>query len=161
MKSIMKVLLCDGPVVLELADDPLLATALLWKIKFAVTDVLFEHELRTPDAGKRERCAYRVESLAPEALCRALELRRLHGRLSLGDACALALAAERSWVLLTANPTLARIAAEAAVESRDIEWLRAETLLLEQLAPHEDARRFGPAIKDDRDAYRSLEHSSV
>lgn len=161
MKSIMKVLLFDGTAALELADDPLLATVLLWKIKLAVTDVLLETELRTASAGKREHGGYRVESLAPETLRRALQLRTLHGQLSLGDACALALAAERSWVLLTANPTLARIAIGTAVESRDIEWLRAEITRLEQLSPQEDARRSGPAIKDDGSAYRSLEHSSV
>lgn len=161
MQSIMKVLLCDSAAALELAGDPLLAAALDWKIKLAVTDLLYERELRTCTADTARRRGFRVEQLAPDGLQRALELRRLHPQLALSDACAVALATQRSWVLLTMNPMLARLAAETGVETRDIEWLRIETVRLESLPPQEDARRLDPAIKDRRTHYGSSEHSSV
>lgn len=153
MKATMKVLLCDSSAALDLSGDPLMEAALHWRLKLAVTDVLFERELRASNAEGLKCGRLRVEQLAPACVQRALTLCRLHPQLSFSESCTLALAAQRSWVLLTENPTLARIAAETAVEFRDVEWLRAETARLEALPPAQMAIRRNPAIKDDRARY--------
>lgn len=161
MQPIMKVLICDSSAMAELLVDPLLETALQWKVKLAVPDVLYERDLRSEGAERFRRLGLRVESLAPAGLARALELRKLDPRLSFTDSCALVLAATRSWLLLSQNPTLGRIAAESAVEFRDVAWLRAETMRLEALPVHLLAARRRSAVGDACPLYEELEHSSV
>lgn len=161
MQHIMKVLICDSSAMAELAVDPLLETALQWKVKLAVPDVLYERDLRSDGTERLRRLGLRVESLAAEDLARALELHKLYPRLAFTDSCTLALAAARSWLLLSQNPTLSRIAAEGAVESRDVAWLRAETKRFEALPVHLLAARRKPSIGDTCPRYTGLEHSSV
>lgn len=159
MKSIMKVLLCDSSAALELGGDPLMEAALRWKLKLAVTDLLFERELRSSGAEGLKHLGLRVEQLDPDCVQRALLLRRLHPRLSFCESCTLALASQKSWVLLTKCPTLERIAAETAVEFRDLEWLRAETSHLEALPAQELASRRNPTIRDDSLKYEKFSSS--
>ncbi len=159
MKSIMKVLLCDSSAALELVGDPLMEAALRWKLKLAVSDLLFERELRSSVTEELKHLGLRVEPLAPDCVQRALLLRRLHPQLSFSESCTLALAAQRSWLLLTQCPTLARIAGETAVEFRDIAWLRAEMSRLEALPAQELTSRRNPTIRDDSLKYERFAHS--
>lgn len=161
MEPIMKVLVCDSSVSIGLADDPLVETALRWKVKLAVPDVLYERELRAVDGEHLRRLGLRVEALAAADFGRALDLRKLCPRLSFTDSCVLALAAAHAWLLLTHNPTLARIAAESAVEFRDLAWLRAEMMRLETLPLHVRAARRAPSIGEFRLHYEAVEHNSV
>lgn len=153
----MQVLVCDSSALFELADEPLEA-ALRWKVKLAVPDVLYERELHAADGERLRRLGLRVEALAPVDFKRALEIRRLYPRLSLTDSCVLALAGTRSWLLLTQNPTLARIALEGACEFRDLAWLRAETKRLETLPPAARAARRGVSVGEFRLHYEVSEH---
>lgn len=161
MQTIMKVVICDSSVSIGLADDPLVETALRWKVKLAVPDVLYERELRAVDGERLRRLGLRVEALMAADFGRALDLRKLYPPLSFTDSCVLALAAAHAWLLLTRNPTLARIAAENAVEFRDLAWLRAETMRLETLPLRALAARRNPSIGEFRLHYETSEHSSV
>ncbi len=157
----MKVLICDSSVMIGLAADPVVEKALRWKVKLAVPDVLYERELRAGGGEGLRRLGLRVEALAAADLARALGVRKLYARLSFTDSCALVLADARSWLLLTQNPTLARIAAESAVELRDLVWLRAEMTRLETLPLHARAARRNPSISEFRLHYEAVEHNSV
>jgi len=186
---ILKVVLCDCAVALALCRSHLLelaaspgAIARRWRIKLAVTDLLFERELRdavtlpciiasvkkpasaaAPSSydgvTTRNGKEFRVERLAPETLQRAMVLHRCGPHLSLLDACTLSLARQRAWLLATTNPAVARAATELNVETVDFDWLCRELLLLEELSALEREKPVS-SIEDVRDSYGAFEHSS-
>lgn len=157
----MKVLICDGPALIELSGGPLIATARGWKIKLAVPDIVCEREMGEATPEFVRRLGMRVEPLAAVEMERAIALRLLHPRLSLGDSCALALAAARSWILLAQNPTLERIAAESAVESRSIAWLHSQATCPENRSARLLLMRSEPSIKDTGLRYDAFDQYSM
>lgn len=176
VRPILKVVLCDCAVALALRQSRWLQIAQRWRIKLAVTDLLFERELRdgvTSPWGVANASAptsydgvttgngkeFRIERLAPETLQRAIVLRAHCAQLSLLDACTLSVARERAWFLATKNAAVARAATELGVEAVDFDWLCRELLRLEQL--HACAREKSvSSIEDVRDPYGAFEHSS-
>ncbi len=176
MRAILKVVLCDCAVAIELRRTGLVDLARRWRIKLAVTDLLFERELRgsttspwgsvnstaptaydgvTAQNGKE----FRVERLPPETLQRAMVLYRQCARLSLQDACTLTLARQRAWLLATMNAAVACAATELGVDVCDFDWLRRELLRFEESAAR-DSEKPVSSIEDVRDPYGAIEHSS-
>lgn len=160
LPAIMRVLLCDCTAALELSGGALLMDAHAWRVKLAVTNLLHERELR--GSATMRGAPFRIESLPPETLQRAMSLRRLQPHLSLCDACAVTLAAQRAWVLLTLNAALARTAMQLRVETRDVDWLRSELQCFAERATHGPAsRRLSPSIGDVRARYGGFEPTSA
>ena len=117
----------------------MLQEALGLPLPLAVSDLLYEREMQPGECPE----GLRVEELPSATLERAFVLHRLYPRLALTDASTLALAAQRSWPLITQVPMLSRLAAELGVQLRSIDWLRDELR----------ARHLPPQVREEKGTF--------
>ena len=150
------VVLCDAAAIVELRRAGLLEETLDAGLPLAISDLVSARELQPGEHVE----GLRIEELSPPILERAFVLHRLHPRLALTDASTLALAAQRSWPLLTQTSTLCHLAVEFGVQLRSLNWLRDE-LLERQRAPRvaEEKGTFSPGTVPRFRAFFSVQRS--
>ncbi len=119
----MEILVSDTSVLVDLERGSLLEASFRLAHRFVVPDLLYERELKRYGGEKLIRLGLCIEELDGDGVNRALAYRRREPALSLPDCFALTLAKTRSWVLLSGDSALRRLAAEEAVECHGVLWL--------------------------------------
>ncbi len=106
----MMILVSDTSVLIDLERGQLLSACFQLPQTFAVPDLLYRRELA--DYGGPELVArgLRVEELTSDEVARAQAIRGARPKLSLPDAFAYALAAQRQWSLLSGDGELRALA---------------------------------------------------
>lgn len=119
----MRVLVSDTSVLVDLERGGLQKACFRLPFRFAVPDLLYERELELYGGEELVRLGLTVEDLDSAGVVRALTYRRRARGLSLPDCFALALAHTQSWILLSGDGALRRLAAQEAVECHGLLWL--------------------------------------
>ena len=119
----MHVLVSDTSVLIDLERGSLLEASFHLPFRFAVPDLLYERELKDWRGDELTRLGLAVEGLDGDGVSRALAYRQRVQALSLPDCFALALAQTRSWVLLSGDRALRRLAEDEGVECHGVLWL--------------------------------------
>ena len=119
----MHVLVSDTSVLIDLEQGSLLEASFRLPVQFAVPDLLYERELKNWRGDELIRLGLAVEELDGDAVTRALAYRQRVRALSLADCFALALARTRSWILLSGDRALRRLAEHEGVECHGVLWV--------------------------------------
>jgi hypothetical protein len=119
----MTILVSDTSVLIDLERGQFLSACFQLPHTFAVPDLLFRRELA--DYGGPELVArgLRVEELTSDEVARAQATRGARPKLSLPDAFAYALAAERQWSLLSGDGELRALAQAENMPLFGVLWL--------------------------------------
>ena len=118
-----QVLVSDTSVLIDLRRGSLLEASFRLAFRFVVPDLLYERELKNWDGGDLMRLGLVIEQLDGDGVSLALTYRKRAPALSLPDCFALALAQIRSWILLSGDSALTRLATDEAVECHGVLWL--------------------------------------
>ena len=119
----MHVLVSDTSVLIDLEQGSLLEASFHLPFRFAVPDLLYERELKDWRGDELTQLGLVVEELDGNGVSRALAYRQQAQALSLPDCFALALAQTRSWILLSGDRALRRLAEKEGVECHGVLWL--------------------------------------
>ena len=119
----MRVLVSDTSVLIDLERGYLLKASFRLPFRFAVPDLLYERELKNHGGDELIRLGLTVEELDGDDVRRALAYRQQAPALSLPDCFALTLAQTRSWILLSGDGQLRKLATKRAVECHGMLWL--------------------------------------
>lgn len=119
----MTILVSDTSVLIDLERGQFLSACFQLPHTFAVPDLLYQRELA--DYGGPELVArgLRVEELTSDEVARAQATRGVRPKLSLPDAFAYALAAERQWSLLSGDGELRALAQAENMPFFGVLWL--------------------------------------
>jgi hypothetical protein len=119
----MTILVSDTSVLIDLERGQFLSACFQLPHTFAVPDLLYRRELA--DYGGPELVArgLRVEELTSEEVARAQATRGARPKLSLPDAFAYALAAQREWSLLSGDGELRALAQAENLPLFGVLWL--------------------------------------
>lgn len=118
-----QVLVSDTSVLIDLKRGSLLEASFCLAFRFVVPDLLYERELKNEGGEELMRLGLVIEHLDGDGVSLALAYRKRMPALSLPDCFALALAQIRSWILLSGDSALSRLATEEAVECHGVLWL--------------------------------------
>ena len=118
-----QVLVSDTSVLIDLKRGSLLEASFCLAFRFVVPDLLYERELKNWGGEDLIRLGLVVEALDGDGVSLALAYRKRMPALSLPDCFALALAQIRSWILLSGDSALSRLATDEAVECHGVLWL--------------------------------------
>ncbi len=118
----MQILVFDTSALVDLECRSLLGTSFRSAFRFVVPDLLYERELKNWGGEDLRRLGLVVEALDGEGVALALAYRKRMPALSLPDCFALALAQIRSWILLSGDGVLSRLATDEAVECHGVFW---------------------------------------
>ena len=119
----MRVLVSDTSVLIDLERGSLLEASFRLPFRFSVPDLLYERELKDWGGEELIRLGLSVEELDGDGVQRARAYQRQTPALSLPDCFALVLAQIRSWILLSGDSALRRLAVAEAVECHGLLWL--------------------------------------
>lgn len=119
----MPFLVSDTSVLIDLRRGNLLEAAFRLSDTFAVPDLLFEVELKLEGGERLQELGLRVESLSPEMVTAAVELRRDHPLLSVPDCFALVLAQTNRWTILTGDAELRALAIRRQLDCHGVLWV--------------------------------------
>ena len=118
-----QVLVSDTSVLIDLKRGSLLEASFCLAFRFVVPDLLYERELKDWGGEDLIRLGLVIEHLDGDSVSLALAYRKRMPALSLPDCFALALAQIRSWILLSGDSALSRLASDEAVECHGVLWL--------------------------------------
>lgn len=130
---LVKVLVSDSSVLIDLERGGLLEATFSLADEFAVPDLLYEQELKNYGGDRLIALGLRVEHLAGELVIQAGGYRRAKPTLSIPDSFALALAKANGWTLLAGDKGLRELATAEAVSCHGVLWLL-DKLLKEEVA---------------------------
>lgn len=119
----MRVLVSDTSVLVDLERGGLQKACFRLPFPFAVPDLLYERELKPYGGKELIRLGLAIEELDADGIALALAYRQQTPALSLPDCFALALARTRSWILLSGDGALRRLATNESVECHGLLWL--------------------------------------
>ena len=119
----MQILVFDTSSLVDLECRSLLGASFRSAFRFVVPDLLYERELKNWGGEDLMRLGLVVEALDGEGVALALAYQKRMPALSLADCFALALAQIRSWILLSGDSALSRLATDEAVECHGVLWL--------------------------------------
>lgn len=118
-----QILVSDTSVLIDLKRGSLLEASFSLAFRFVVPDLLYERELKDWGGEDLIRLGLVIEQLDGAGVSLALAYRKRMPALSLPDCFALALAQIHSWVLLSGDSTLSRLATDEKVECHGVLWL--------------------------------------
>ncbi len=119
----MQVLVSDTSVLIDLKRGSLLEASFRLPFQFVVPDLLYKRELQNQGGEELMRLGLVVEQLDGDGVSLALAYRQQVPALSLPDCFGLALAQTRSWILLSGDSALSRLATDEAIECHGVLWL--------------------------------------
>ena len=124
----MNVMVADTSVLIDLERGTLLKQCFSLPYQFTVPDLLYENELASRQEGPSFgesliELGLRIEELAGDEVESALRYKQKQPSLSLPDSFALALAASRSWMLLTGDGALRALAHTLSVVCHGVLWV--------------------------------------
>lgn len=118
-----QVLVSDTSVLIDLRRGSLLEATFCLAFRFVVPDLLYKRELKNWEGEDLIRLGLIIEHLDGDGVNLALTYRKQMPALSLPDCFALALAQIHSWVLLSGDSALSRLATNEDVECHGVFWL--------------------------------------
>jgi len=118
-----QILVSDTSVLIDLKRGSLLEASFRLAFRFVVPDLLYERELKDWGGEDLTRLGLVIEQLDGAGVSLALAYRKRMPALSLPDCFALALAKIHSWVLLSGDSALSRLATDEDVECHGVLWL--------------------------------------
>ncbi len=118
-----QILVSDTSVLIDLRRGSLLEASFRLAFRFVVPDLLYERELKNWGGEDLIRLGLVIEHLDSDGVSLALTYRKRMPALSLPDCFALALAQIHSWVLLSGDSALSRLATDKDVECHGVLWL--------------------------------------
>ncbi len=118
-----QVLVSDTSVLIDLRRGSFLEASFCLAFRFVVPDLLYERELKNWGGEDLIRLGLVIEHLDGDGVNLALTYRKRMPALSLPDCFALALAQIHSWVLLSGDSALSRLATDKDVECHGVLWL--------------------------------------
>ncbi|MXX10708.1 MAG: hypothetical protein F4142_00355 [Nitrospira sp. SB0675_bin_23] len=118
-----QILVSDTSVLIDLKRGSLLEASFRLAFRFFVPDLLYERELKDWGGEDLTRLGLVIEQLDGAGVSLALAYRKRMPALSLPDCFALALAQIHSWVLLSGDSALSRLATDEEVECHGVLWL--------------------------------------
>ena len=118
-----QILVSDTSVLIDLRRGSLLEASFRLAFRFVVPDLLYERELKNWGGKDLMRLGLVIEHLDSDGVNLALSYLKRMPALSLPDCFALALAQIRSWILLSGDSALSRLAINEAVECHGVLWL--------------------------------------
>ena len=118
-----QILVSDTSVLIDLKRGSLLEASFRLAFRFVVPDLLYERELKDWGGEDLTRLGLVIEQLDGAGVSLALAYRKRMPALSLPDCFALALAQIHSWVLLSGDSALSRLATDEEVECHGVLWL--------------------------------------
>ena len=118
-----QVLVSDTSVLIDLRRGSFLEASFCLAFRFVVPDLLYERELKNWGGEDLMRLGLVIENLDGDGVNLALTYRKRMPALSLPDCFALALAQIHSWVLLSGDSALSRLATDKDVECHGVLWL--------------------------------------
>ena len=110
-------------MLIDLRRGSLLEASFRLAFQFVVPDLLYKRELKDWGGEDLIRLGLVIEQLDDDGVSLALAYRKRMPALSLPDCFALALAQIRSWILLSGDSALSRLAIDEAVECHGVLWL--------------------------------------
>jgi predicted nucleic acid-binding protein len=119
----MRVLVSDTSVLIDLERGMLLEAAFRLPYEFVVPDLLYKRELRDLNGNQLQKLGLHVADLDDQGVAKALLYRGKEPALSLADAFAISLAQTHSWVLLTGDQALRRLANEEQLSCHGVLWV--------------------------------------
>lgn len=128
------ILVSDTSVLIDLDRAGLLEAVFALPHEFAVPDVLYDREMRGEWGERLLALGLQVAEVSAEGVGNALRYRQVRASLSVADSFALALAKEKTWLLLTGDGQLRDLADGEKVECHGLLWLL--DMLEEAGAPH-------------------------
>jgi len=117
------ILVSDTSVLIDLDRAGLLEAVFALPHEFAVPDVLYDREMRGEWGERLLALGLQVVEVSSEGVGNALRYRQIRASLSVADSFALALAKERTWLLLTGDGPLRDLADGENVECHGLLWL--------------------------------------
>ncbi|MFC3230360.1 hypothetical protein ACFOGJ_24135 [Marinibaculum pumilum] len=118
----MRVLVSDTSILIDLERGELLETAFRLSFELAVPDVLFRRELEPFGGSKFPSLGLRVEELDAVGVQHAQAYRQRVPRLSIPDTFAITLAQRNSWLLLTGDQALRKLAESEQIDCHGLLW---------------------------------------
>jgi hypothetical protein len=119
----MIVLVSDTSVLIDLERGQLLEPCFRLPCEFAVPDLLYKRELADYGGPQWVERGLRIEELTKDELLIVQQVRGVHGKLSVPDAYAYALAQSRKWTLLTGDGELREIARNRSMPFHGVLWV--------------------------------------
>ena len=119
----MTILVSDTSVLIDLERGQFLSACFQLPHTFAVPDLLYRRELADYGGPELVTRGLRVEELTSDEVARAQATRGARPKLSLPDAFAYALAAERQWSLLSGDGELRALAQAENMPLFGVLWL--------------------------------------
>ena len=119
----MRAVVSDTSVLVDLERGSFLKASFRLPFRFVVPDLLYDRELKNWGGEELIRLGLAVEELDGDGVNRAIAFRRREPALSIADCFALVLAETRSWILLSGDRALRRLATEKAVECHGVLWV--------------------------------------
>jgi len=123
MPVVVKVLVSDTSVLIDVERGSLLDACFGLPFDFAVPDLLYQRELKEHGGPSLIQRGLRVEGLDGDGMTLALNYRHRNQSLSLPDSFALALARVNSWILLSGDGEMRELARSEAVACHGVLWL--------------------------------------
>ncbi|MBV8819033.1 MAG: hypothetical protein JO022_11800 [Acidobacteriaceae bacterium] len=117
------ILVSDTSVLIDLDRAGLLEAVFALPHEFAVPDVLYDRELRGQWGERLLALGLQVVEVSSQGVRNALRYRQHRALLSVVDCFALALAKERTWLLLTGDGQLRDLAYGENVQCHGFLWL--------------------------------------
>lgn len=117
-----QILVSDTSVLIDLKRGSLLGASFRLAFRFVVPDLLYERELKDWGGEDLTRLGLVIEQLDGAGVSLALAYRKRMPALSLPDCFALALAQIHSWILLSGDSALSRLATDEDVECHGVLW---------------------------------------
>jgi predicted nucleic acid-binding protein len=117
------ILVSDTSVLIDLDRAGLLEAVFALPHEFAVPDVLYDREMRGEWGERLVALGLQVAEVSAEGVGNALRYRQIRASLSVADSFALALAKEKTWLLLTGDGQLRELADGENVECHGLLWL--------------------------------------
>ena len=121
--NVVKALVSDTSVLIDLERGSLLETGFRLPIEFAVPDLLYRWELEDHGGAALIELGLQVEELDGDGVALALGYRQTRRSLSLPDSFALALARINRWTLLSGDSELRELAGKEGVACHGVLWL--------------------------------------
>lgn len=116
-------LVSDTSVLINLERGALLESCFKLPFEFAVSDLLYAHELEAYGGPSLVARGLHVEELTGPEVATAQSVRHAHPKLSLPDAFAYALASSRQWTLLAGDGELGALAQAEQMPCFGVLWV--------------------------------------
>lgn len=119
----MNLLVTDSSVLIDLERADLVRAAFSLPFSFAVSDILYSHELQASGGQAMLDLGLRVEPLESSEMSIGLALLRSRPGLSVQAACGVVLAEARRWAILSVDDVVQEESAARGIECCGLLWL--------------------------------------